>query len=113
MKTIEQVAFDRYISDQKLPEHKRMQAVCYIDWANLGAIEAQRWIPMDEELPERNYETVSDQQYTHTVDSFLVKTRNGKVSVSKRISFMNGSFCWKGSGTFSDSVVSWRPIERE
>jgi len=50
MKTIEEVAFGRYLSDQSLPESKRMHASNYIDWANLGAREAQRWIPI-EELP--------------------------------------------------------------
>lgn len=52
MKTIEEVASNRYISDQKLSERKRLQSNCYIDWANLGAREAQRWIPVEEELPE-------------------------------------------------------------
>jgi len=52
MKTIENVAFDRYLSDQSLPRHKRMGDSNYIDWAVFGAREAQRYIPMEEELPE-------------------------------------------------------------
>ena len=51
MKKIEEVAFGRYLSDQSLPKRKRMDITCYIDWAQLGAREAQRWIPIEEELP--------------------------------------------------------------
>lgn len=56
MNSIEKVAFDRYLSDQSLPERKRMNASNYIDWANLGAREAQRWIPLEEELPPSGFE---------------------------------------------------------
>jgi len=54
MKTIEKAAFDRYMSDLALPEHKRINPSNYIDWANFGANEAKRWIPVEEELPKKS-----------------------------------------------------------
>lgn len=48
MQTIEEIAFQRYLSDQSKPKHQRMGISNYIDWANLGAKEAQRWFPMTE-----------------------------------------------------------------
>jgi hypothetical protein len=51
MRTIENVAFNRYKDDQSLPRHKQMGVSNYIDWANFGAREAQRFIPIEEELP--------------------------------------------------------------
>lgn len=58
MKTIEDVAFQRYIDDQSLPKRKRMGIDCYIDWANLGAREAQRFIPLEEDLPPGGVEVL-------------------------------------------------------
>lgn len=58
MKKIEEVAFNRYLSDQSLPTRQRMDASNYLDWAHLGAKEAQRFIPIEEELPPAGVEVL-------------------------------------------------------
>jgi len=67
---------------------------------------AQRWIPVEEELPEDS--VCFDLRY----ENVLVKTKNGNVTTSCRIWNLHLSkWEWKGSGTFKDSIVFWRPIE--
>jgi len=127
MKTIEKVAFDRYINDQSLPEHKRMDASCYIDWAQLGAREAQRWIPIEEELPPEDGQEIllKNEKWIH--EDFNIKgVRAG--------SYCDGiwtSAYWCGyhdeyhtrtsdedDDSFTDSLAlnqvptHWRPTER-
>ena len=53
MKKIEELAAKKYISEQSFPERKRTPAENYIDWAEFGAREAQRWIPIEEETPNK------------------------------------------------------------
>jgi hypothetical protein len=72
---------------------------------------AQRWISVDEELPEQTMETVKEGNYTHTAFSVLVKTSNGRYATAKRRMFLDHGWTWKGSGTFNDSVTHWRYIE--
>ena len=68
MKTIEEVVFGRYLSDQSLPAHKRMDITCYIDWAQLGAREAQRWIDVNDR----------DNPMPANTD-FLIKLEDGQI----------------------------------
>lgn len=42
MNTIEELAVERYLRQKEIPEHKRMPADNYIDWAQLGAREGER-----------------------------------------------------------------------
>lgn len=102
MKTIEEVAFNRYISDQKLPEHKRMQPSCYIDWANLGAREAQRWIPVGEELPKHRDVVLAKVPLINYPLLFAYNEIE-----SKWYQFDDGDF-------FESEInpITWRPIER-
>lgn len=101
MKTIEEVAFNRYKSDQSLPSHKRMNPSNYIDWAQLGAKEAQRWISIDEEpIPLQ--------------EQILVKAKNG--SIYDVVKLPNKELTpWWGNNKFTlieANVTHWRPIER-
>lgn len=52
MKTIETLTAEKYHGQKELPAHKQIPAQNFIDWAQFGAREAQRWISVDEELPE-------------------------------------------------------------
>lgn len=52
MKTIEWLTAEKYQEQRELPAHKQIPAQNFIDWALFGAREAQRWISIDEELPE-------------------------------------------------------------
>lgn len=101
MKTIEEVAFDRYKSDQSLPTHKRMNPSNYIDWAQLGANEAQRWIPVEEEKPDE----------TGWLNApYLAKTKS-QVHVC---GYTEGRFHYNGGLCIKENYVThWRPIERK
>lgn len=96
MKTIEEVAFSKYLSDQKLPKHKRMAPENYIDWANFGAIEAQRWIPVEEELPPLHE---------------FVLVKSGK-SDTVCIGHLRADGVWHSGWSIIEYPRCWRPIER-
>lgn len=51
METIESIVVKKYLGQRELPSHKQIPASNYIDWAQIGAREAQRWISVDEEMP--------------------------------------------------------------
>jgi len=75
---------------------------------------AQRWIPVEEEFPEDSDSLTETEKYTYTENSVLVRTINGKYTVSKRSKFKqnkDSKWEWMGSSSFSDSVTHWRPIE--
>ena len=79
-----------------------------------GAEFAQRWIPVEDELPEDSDDLVQTEKYIYTENAVLVRTVNGKYSVSKRSKFKgnnNSKWEWMGSSSFSDSVTHWRPIK--
>ena len=86
MKTIESVAFDRYKSDQSLPEHKRINPCNYIDWANFGKREAQRWVPINESMPEDHQELLLDKKgkKLEITKPVLVKYKNGCYAIDCR-----------------------------
>ena len=114
MKTIEQVVFDKYKSDQSLPKHKRMEPKNYIDWANYGAREAQRWIPVEEELPEG----IEIGETGTKLSCFVIaKCKNGswhkaRVYSYSRIGFID--FDWLDEkDCVIGNVIEWRPIERK
>lgn len=74
---------------------------------------AQRWIPIEEELPEDSDILVHTEKHVYTKNPVLVRTANGRHTVSKRSKFKgneNGKWEWIGSSTFSYSVTHWRPI---
>jgi len=100
MKTIETVAFERYKSDQSLPEHKRLNPSNYIDWANFGKREAQRWIPVEEEMPK--------------VGETVLVSLSGAGN-DLRLAFINvrHNFIISLLNNFeSEHITHWRPIER-
>jgi hypothetical protein len=77
----------------------------------VGAEFSQRWISVDEELPEQTMEIKKDGNYTETVSPVLIKTSNGRYAITKRQMFLDHAWTWKGSGSFNDSVTHWRCIE--
>jgi hypothetical protein len=112
MKTIKEAA-TAYTNACCFPKNKddfRIQ----IHRAYLRGVEyAQRWISVDEELPEDVTETIKEGNYTYTVTPVLVKTSNGRYATAKRRMFLDHGWNWKGSGTFNNSVTHWRHIELE
>lgn len=58
MKTIEQFVTDKYLGELQFPNHKRTREDYYIDWAQFGAREAQRFIPFEEEMPPEHEEVL-------------------------------------------------------
>jgi len=84
------------------------------DGFKAGVEFAQRWIPIEEELPEKSDKIVVSGFYSFTENPVIVKTVNGKYSIAKRNLFhgnKNSKWEWMGSSSFSDSVTHWRPIE--
>lgn len=103
MRTIEEVAFSKYLSDQKLPKHKRMAPENYIDWANLGAREAQRWFKPQEELPKHR-------------DVVLAKVPLKNYPLLFAYNEIREKWFHFEQGDFYESEVTpieWRPIERK
>jgi hypothetical protein len=103
MKTIEEVAVSKYLSDQKLPERKRMYPEAFIDWANFGAREAQRWILTAEELPKHRDIVLGKVPLKNYPILFAYKEIE-----RKWYQFDKGDF-------YETKVIpyEWRPIERK
>jgi len=85
MKTILEAAEE--FSSKELPRVSR--ELLFNGFIN-GAEFAQRWIPIEKELPKEN------------CDRLLVKTKAGRVYLSY---FNNGKFSCSGN------ITHWRPIE--
>lgn len=97
METIENLATEKYINQRVLPPHKQLPANNFIDWAQFGAREAQRWISIDKELPEVNKRIlVKDER----IDAFTV----GLLGSNKKFYTDNDQIV---------NITHWRPIERE
>ena len=94
MKTIKRVIAEMYEKQKSLPVLIRIPDECFIDWAQMGAREAQRWIPVEEELPEMNIRV-------------LLKLNNGEIALG---SLREDGFTLL---LFGSTVSHWRPIERE
>ena len=77
-----------------------------------GVAFGQRWIPVEEELPENSqkwhYEVNQNYKYYNYV---LCKSKNNKVFIARRYSFMNKNIGWNVSSTSENSITHWRPIE--
>jgi len=74
---------------------------------------ANRFISVDEQLPEDNDNLTQTEKYIYTENPVLVLTANGKHAISKRSKFKqnkNSKWEWMGSSSFSDSVTHWRAI---
>lgn len=72
-----------------------------------------RWIRVEERLPEDSDNLIQTEKYIYAENPVLVRTINGKYTVSKRSKFKgneNSKWEWIGSSSFSDSVTHWRPI---
>lgn len=112
MKKIEELAAEKYISEQNLPERKRTPAENYIDWAEFGAREAQKWISVKDSMPEDHGELLLTKKgkLGEITIPVLVKYKNGTVKIDCRYK-MNGdnySFWFIPH----DEIIEWRPIER-
>ena len=77
-----------------------------------GAEFAQHWIPIDEELPEesQDWHHERNQNYKY-YDNVLCKSKNNKVFVARRYSFLNENIRWNVSSTSENSITHWRQIE--
>jgi len=73
---------------------------------------AKRWIPVEEELPEKCMKIYSGltEKYKNT-DKVIYKTSNSKYGITTRSKFLDNDWQWSGSGTLQGSITHWRPIE--
>lgn len=84
-------------------ESKRINGSLFSDLLSFAEVlltEAQRWIPVEEELPEESSMGFSDQ--------VLTKNKFGDLSL-RRYDFEFNSFTGRGE----PAIVSWRPINRK
>lgn len=94
LKTIEWLTVEKYESQRGLPKHKQIPAQNFIDWAQFGAREAQRWISIDDrETPIPNE------------GDLLIKLKNGAIRRYEEN--------WQDEFGLDGIVTHWRPIERE
>lgn len=115
MKTVEKEAKDRsysFVHDNIEYSHPNFVANEKSQSFKDGVEFAQRWIPVEEELPEQSqkwhYETNQNYKY---YDNVLCKSKNNKVFVARRYSFLNKNIKWNVSSTSESSITHWRPIE--
>lgn len=112
MKKIEELAAEKFISQQNYPERKRIPAENYIDWAEFGAREAQRWIPISESLPEDHCELLLNKKgkLSEITVPVLVKYKNGKITIDCRYQVTGDDYAFWFIP--HDNIIEWRPIER-
>lgn len=70
---------------------------------------AQKWIPVEEELPEDYMDITRNELYGYT-ENVIYKTSNGKHGIAYRNEFLDHGFKWSGSGTLQKSITHWRPL---
>lgn len=85
METIESVVFKRYLSQQSKPKKEYIDASNYIDWAHIALNEAQRFIPIEEELPPEGVECLLQNEKWINEDYNPKGIRNG---------FLGGDGIW-------------------
>jgi hypothetical protein len=102
MKTIEEFVFDKYLSQQSKAEKYKIDASNYIDWANIAVSEAQRFIPIEEELPPYHTKIL-------VIDSISKQESFGQFSQN-----MEWFHCHKSTNVFAKSdITHWRPLFRK
>jgi hypothetical protein len=112
MKTIEEAAREYSKDDNSYePEDDCFLKDLAARSFEAGAKFAQRWISVEEELPENTMKTITKGDYKYTEYSVLVKSRNNRYTIVKRKEFLDHGWRWSGSTAFNDSVTHWRLIE--
>lgn len=93
METIKEAA-ERFYPEKFFREHERLVF-------EVGAVWAERWIPVEEELPDNQ-------------DIVLVKTDKGCVSTAYLHGKESGFICY-GQEAYNDfgEVTHWRPIKHQ
>lgn len=115
MKSIEYIVVDKYLKQQELPSHKQIPAQNYIDWAHIGAREAQRWFSVSEEMPDTADHGISE----NVIIKLSVYNKKNKNTYECCIEAYYDSDIktWHFMLPVSDkglelTPVSWRPVER-
>lgn len=107
MKTIEEAAKETYSYNVDeftwISDEKREAFITGVEFA-------QRWIPVEEELPENSMNIESKGNYKYT-PQVIYKTKNNKVGITRREEFLDHGFRWRGSGSLQYGIISWRPID--
>jgi hypothetical protein len=111
MKSIEQVVFDRYLSQQSKAEKYRIDASNYIDWAQIAVREAQRFIPIEESMPEDHEELLLPIKGKHAeiTKQVIVQYADGTCAIDSRRNTGDTYNYWFIDHT---GIIAWRPLER-
>lgn len=115
MKTIEYIIGERHEAMQTLPKHKQIPDNFFLDWAIMGAREAQRWISIEEELPKENIPCIVKNEYENICICFMEMSikENNKFSKPQWFNyfFRKTSRC-KGK-PITTKITHWRYVERQ
>lgn len=93
LKSIERIVEEKHEAQRDMPKRKQTPNDFFVDWAMIGAREAQRWISNDEaEAP--------------TDSDYLIKFENGAIRrVNEDLD--------NDAEIFGKLVTHWRPFERD
>jgi hypothetical protein len=108
MKTIEE-ASEEYMNRQPMTNIR--QDIAIMEAFKVGAEFAQRWISVDEELPEATMEIKQVGDYRYTKVQVLVRNKN-RYWTSTRCYNPNHGWHWSEPDN-AGNITHWRPIELE
>lgn len=116
MKSIEYIVTEKFLSQRELPSHKQIPAQNYIDWAHIGAREAQRWFSVSEEMPDTSDHGISENVILKL--SVYNKKHKNTYECCIEAYYDSDIEIWHFILPVSDkglelTPVSWRPINRE
>lgn len=112
MKSIEWVVTEKYLGQRNLPAHKQIPAQNYIDWAYIGVREAQRWISLNEEMPEDAVQVLVKLKVEMNDHSFEMISLGAYHSFNKVWNIIHYNLDAR-SDVEKWEVIEWRPIERK
>lgn len=110
MKTIDEeakyYAVGLEVSEYEQLSKDQMELHAKLDF-KAGVVFVQRWIPVEEELPENVLEVKINPLGTmFTTDQVLVRTKTDGIKLKKRVR-LKGKWHW----AVGCDVIEWRPIE--
>jgi hypothetical protein len=101
MKTIKEAAAAYAAQEERVTRSEHIAFVAGVEFA-------QRWISVEEELPEHTMEVCGDDEYAHLRLPVLVKTDKAIYMTARRTRHF-GTWSWPVSA--NGEVTHWRHIE--
>lgn len=114
MKTIERFVTEKYLEQKELPAHKQIPAQNFIDWAQFGAREAQRWISVDKELPKDGIPCIVKNQAGNMCICFMKYQTmvNGEHKPLGWYNYWYGRSETRTNGPIRATITHWKYVDR-